>query len=93
MVMALAVIHHLAIGKNIPFEKIAYLFHHIGKWLVIEFVPKEDEKVILMLNQKKDIYSDYSETNFINAFSKYYSVERKQLIPGSSRILFLMKSH
>ena len=59
LVLALALIHHLAIGKNIPFEKIAAMFSSITQYLIIEFVPKEDEKTQLMLTNKKDIYSGY----------------------------------
>ena len=91
LVLALALIHHLAIGKNIPFEMIADTFNRIGEKLVIEFVPKEDEKLQLMLQQKKDIYTHYTETGFVKAFEKYFTVLDKKLIPGSGRVLYLMK--
>jgi ribosomal protein L11 methylase PrmA len=91
LALALALVHHLAIGKNIPFDKIAELFASITNNLVIEFVPKEDEKVQFMLKQKKDIYSDYTEENFTNSFEKYFSVLKNQVIAGSGRTLYLMK--
>jgi len=91
LVLALAVIHHLAIGKNIPFENIAEMFKGLGNWLIIEFVPKEDEKIQLMLQQKKDVYYDYNEENFINSFKSSYSVIKKSVIGNSGRSLFLMK--
>ncbi len=90
LALALALIHHLAIGKNIPFEKIAELFQQICKQLIIEFVPKDDEKVKLMLQQKADIYTTYNEEEFIRAFEKYFVITDKQAIPGSGRTLFLM---
>ena len=64
LALALALIHHLAIGKNIPFEMIADLFQRIGRYLIIEFVPKEDEKIQLMLTGKKDIYTSYTRRKF-----------------------------
>lgn len=91
LVLALALIHHLAIGKNIPLKKIADLFHRMCRQLVIEFVPKHDEKVQLMLQQKEDIYGNYNEKEFISAFTEYFSVEAIQVIPGTDRTLFLMK--
>ncbi len=91
IVLALALIHHLAIGKNIPFEMIADMFKRLGKKLITEFVPKEDEKVKLMLSRKKDIYADYTEANFVKAFETYFIVMDKKVIPGSARILYLMK--
>ena len=90
LVMALAVIHHLVIGKNIPFEKIASLFHDIGNKLIIEFVPKEDEKVELMLKSKKDIYTGYSKENFELAFSKFFTTQTKEPVGSSGRTLYLM---
>jgi len=89
--LALALIHHLAIGKNIPFEKIAELFNKIANYLIIEFVPKSDEKINDMLRQKKDIYHDYTEEKFIKNFDKYFSIVDKKNIPGTERVLFLMK--
>ena len=93
LVMALALIHHLAIGKNIPFEMVADLFSRIGKNLIIEFVPKEDEKIKIMLNQKKDIYTSYTQENFENAFKGYFDIKAKQAINSSGRTLYLMSKH
>lgn len=93
LAMALALIHHLVIGKNIPFEMIADCFARLGKNLIVEFVPKEDEKVQLLLSHKKDIYTNYSEIHFIKAFEKRFAVVDRQMIPGTDRTLFLMKRH
>lgn len=90
LVFALALIHHLVIGRNIPFEMIADLFSRVGKKLIIEFVPKEDEKIKLMLQHKKDIYTTYSEPGFVSAFEKYFRIVDRKIIPGSERILYLM---
>jgi len=89
--LALALIHHLAIGKNIPFEKMAVFFQKITNYLIIEFVPKADEKINQMLSQKKDIYHDYNEENFTRTFEKYFLIEKKQEIANSGRLLYQMK--
>ena len=91
LVIALALVHHLAIGKNIPFEKIAGLLAGMCRHLVIEFVPKDDPRVMQMLQHKKDIYLLYDEENFAKAFEKNFSFLSKQKIPGTNRVLFLMK--
>jgi hypothetical protein len=92
LVLALALIHHLAIGKNIPFEKIAQLFRKSGKQLIVEFVPKEDEKVQLMLQQKKDVYHWYTQEQFLTAFSSYYTILDSKQIGTSKRVLYLMQA-
>ncbi len=88
LVIALALIHHLVIGKNIPFEKAAEFFCKIGDNLIIEFAPEEDEKVQLMLKSKKDIYIKYNEQEFLKAFDKYFSVIDKKPITSTNRVLF-----
>ncbi len=91
LILALALIHHLTIGKNIPFEKVAAFFSYVADNLIIEFVPREDEKVVLMLKDKKDIYNHYNEEEFIKAFEKHFLITNRKLIGNSRRLLFLMK--
>lgn len=92
VVLALALVHHLAIGKNIPFDLLAQMFQKMSKNLIIEFIPKEDKKIQLMLQQKKDVYHWYSQENFLNAFSLHYKIKSEKEIGSSRRILYLMQS-
>ncbi len=91
MVLALALIHHLVIGKNIPFLSVAEFFHSISKFLIIEFVPLHDEKVRFMLEQKNTTPNNYDIDNFETCFEQYFTIEKKELIGGSDRTLYLMK--
>ena len=45
LVLALALVHHLAIANNVPLERIAELFAQLAPALIIEFVPKSDKKL------------------------------------------------
>lgn len=91
LVLALAVIHHLAIGKNIPFTSISKLFSALGKNLVIEFIPKTDEKITVMLKNRKDVFFDYTEDNFLKSFSGHFKVVKSQIISNTDRRLYLME--
>jgi hypothetical protein len=91
--LALALVHHLAIGKNIPFDKIALLFSRLSRKLIIEFIPKEDPKLRLMLENKTILSQGYTEENFVLAFSKYFSIDKKQEVGKSGRIIYLMTRH
>ncbi len=93
LAIALAVIHHLVIGKNISFEQVAETFQQVCNYLIIEFVPKTDDKIQLMLSNKKDIYNNYTEENFTQAFSHYFKIEEKFPVGSSGRVLYLMKKH
>jgi ribosomal protein L11 methylase PrmA len=90
-VMALALIHHLAISNNVPLNTLAEFFAQAGKWLIIEFVPKEDSQVQRLLATREDIFPDYTLEGFENAFSDVYRVRAKEPIAGSKRWLFLLE--
>ncbi|MCZ2459219.1 MAG: hypothetical protein LC128_06295 [Chitinophagales bacterium] len=94
LAIALALIHHLAIGKNIPFFLIASMFAKLlkkqGSKLIIEFVLKEDKKVKLLLQNRKDIFDMYSENEFLKGFNKFFSAEKKHPFTDTGRILYLM---
>lgn len=88
LVMALALIHHLVIGKNIPLSRLAAYFAGLGKYLLIEFVPKEDEKTRILLSHKEDIYPLYTKEGFEKAFEENFIMLERRPIPGTHRILY-----
>jgi len=60
MVLALALVHHLAISNNVPLPQLAGFLATGGKWLVIEFVPKSDSQVERLLVSREDIFPTYT---------------------------------
>ena len=62
--MALALIHHLAIGNNVPLDMVAEFFAELGNKLIIEFVPKSDPMVQTLLANREDIFPDYDQAGF-----------------------------
>jgi len=90
-VMALALVHHLAIGYNLSLSQIAEYLSGFSPQLIIEFVPKEDEKVQLLLQNKKDIYPEYTREHFENIFRQRFTLIEKVQVPDSDRIIYLMK--
>ena len=91
LVMALALIHHLAISNNVPLSAVAQFFTSAARWAIVEFVPKSDSQVQRLLASRKDIFPDYTAEGFEHAFSAYFSIEEKTPIPGSDRVLYLLK--
>ena len=88
-VMALALIHHLAIGNNLPLKLCARFFASLGKTLIIEFVPKSDSQVKRLLATRQDIFIDYTTRDFEAAFGEYFTLIERCLIYESERILYL----
>lgn len=91
MVFALAVIHHLAISNNVPLPELAEFFHRLGKWLVIEFVPKSDSQVQKLLASRLDIFDQYTLEDFERFFEERFSIREKVAIEESERYLYLME--
>jgi hypothetical protein len=92
LVMALALVHHLAIGNNVPFPQLASFFASLAEWLLIEFVPKDDPQVQLLLRSRQDIFSDYTRESFEAAFAGRFRIVRAEPLPSSDRRLYLMQS-
>ena len=89
-VLALALIHHLAISNNVPLEKVAEFFASLASILIIEFVPKQDSQVQRLLATREDIFPDYNKQGFEKAFSQYFTITRSEVIVDSERTLYLL---
>lgn len=90
-VMALALIHHLAIANNLPLSEIAQTLSKLGKQLIIEFVPKSDSQVKKMLSRRADIFPNYNKKEFEKQFSKFFNILQSQTITDTQRTLYLMR--
>lgn len=91
LIMALALLHHLAIGHNLPFDHIARYLSACGSWLIVEFVPKSDSNAQRLLSAREDIFSNYNQSEFERVFSRYYAIKQAKNINDSERVLYLMK--
>lgn len=90
MVMGLALIHHLCIGKNLSLSHIAELFAKLStRYAIVEFIPKEDNKVKLLLESREDIFLNYTDKAFKNNFSLYFNLVTEIKIKSSLRTLYL----
>ncbi|MFA5628221.1 MAG: class I SAM-dependent methyltransferase [Thiohalomonadaceae bacterium] len=90
-VMALALIHHLAIANNVPLEQTAEFFARVSRNLIIEFVPKSDSQVRRLLSSRKDIFPDYHEAGFEQAFAHRFEICKSHQVDGSKRTLYWLK--
>lgn len=90
-VVALALVHHLAISNNVPLNDIAALFRRIARNLVIEFVPREDSQVQRLLASRQDIFPGYAKDRFADAFGRQFEILEQQSVPGTVRTLYAMR--
>ncbi|HRQ78232.1 MAG TPA: hypothetical protein PLY94_06500 [Gemmatimonadaceae bacterium] len=88
-VLALALVHHLAIGNNVPLPGVAQMLAGLGRQVIIEWVPKPDPQVQRLLSAREDIFDGYSEDGLVAAFASVgmRAVQRAE-VGGSGRTLF-----
>jgi len=91
VVLALALIHHLAISNNVPLGHIAAFLGQLCRFLIIEFVPKADSQVQRLLSSRQDIFDHYTKDNFEQEFSHYFLIQKIKQLPDTLRILYLMR--
>jgi len=90
-VLALALIHHLAISNNLPLDRIAMFFRKICSWLIIEFIPKTDPQVQKLLSTRTDIFPKFTQEAFEAEFVNSFSIQSSVKIKDSERTLYLMQ--
>jgi ribosomal protein L11 methylase PrmA len=92
LVMALALVHHLAISNNVPLAGVAEYLARLGRWLIVEFIPKEDSQVQRLLATREDIFPTYHQAGFEEAFRTCFRIAETRPIQGSKRVLYLMQN-
>lgn len=80
MLMALALIHHLAIANNVPLNNVADFFAQLGRDLIIEWVPKTDVQVKRLLAARV-MLPEYSPQS--RSLGPARSMRTRQLLPSS----------
>ena len=90
-VLALAIVHHLAIGKNIPLHSVIDWIIDLAPQGIIEFVNKSDPMVLELLRLRDDIFDDYNENTFKHALDKKAVIVHSKTISASGRQLFWFK--
>jgi hypothetical protein len=89
LVLALALVHHLAIGSNIPLPQVVAWLRSLGGTLVVEFVEPHDPMAErLLANKRAGLFPDYRIEAFERELANHFTIERRQALPGGSRTLY-----
>lgn len=85
--IALAFEHHLAIGRNVPIDQLVDWLVGLAPQGVIEFVPKSDPMIQLMLAHRDDIFVDYTEEAFVGAIGRRARIIATEQVSAAGRKL------
>ncbi len=86
-VLALALIHHLVIGRNVPLPMVLDALFDIAPRVIIEFVPKSDPMVVGMLQHRADLFPDYTEESFMAELTRRARVQTTRRVRAGGRLL------
>jgi hypothetical protein len=91
-VIALALVHHLSISGNVPLRELLDWLASLGARLVVEFPTREDPMVARLLAAKREgLHGDYELGEFEQLLAERFSVERREVLPSQTRVLFLAR--
>lgn len=87
-VLALALIHHLAVARNIPLQQVIDWLLGMAPQGVIEFVPKADPMVQRLLQMREDIFDGYERSSFESMLSASARIVKSMQVSSSGRTLY-----
>ncbi|MEZ4596964.1 MAG: hypothetical protein R3C32_09075 [Chloroflexota bacterium] len=88
VILALALVHHLGIGRNVPLAMVMGLFADLAPQAIVEWVPRGDPMVDVLLASREDVFTDYTTDGFEAAVAARHDVRSRTPIPGSPRVLY-----
>ena len=91
VVLALALIHHLALAGNQPLENLAEFFDRLAPKLVIEFVPEDDPQAKSLRERTGGIHHPYNREHFEACMGRHFNILKSQVVSKSGRALYLMR--
>jgi SAM-dependent methyltransferase len=88
-VFAFALVHHLLVTSRIPLHEIRDLmFSLTNKWLLIEFVAVADDMFQQLLSLRENIYGEFTQESFEQAFDVSFRLADKTDLAGTRRSLY-----
>jgi len=92
LVLALALVHHVAISANVPVKEFVDWLASLGCSLVIEFPTREDPMVQKLLAPKRDgLHPDYELGFFERCLGEAFEVERSERLESGTRVLYFAR--
>jgi SAM-dependent methyltransferase len=90
VVLALALVHHLAIGANVPLPEVVSWLGSFGGRLIVEFVHPDDVQAKrLLANKPPGLFDDYRREAFEELLAEQFLVHEQQPLTGGTRTLYL----
>ncbi len=92
LILCLALAHHLVVTHNIPPRELLDWLSRLSKYLIVEFVSKEDPMTQHLLRNKEDNHRDYDIQHFEEYLTQGFSLLKKETLSNGTRTLYFVQS-
>jgi SAM-dependent methyltransferase len=90
LVLALALVHHVTIGSNVPVKEFVSWLAELGGTVVVEFPTREDPMVHKLLAPKRDgLHGDYDRGFFEQCLHEAFDVSRSEELASGTRVIYV----
>ncbi|HVF05413.1 MAG TPA: class I SAM-dependent methyltransferase [Frankiaceae bacterium] len=91
VVLMLALLHHIAISKNVPLAQIVEWMASFGSRIVVEFVHHDDVQTKrLLANKPEGMFPDYRVEVFEKLLGERFTIEKSEPLPSGTRTMYVV---
>jgi hypothetical protein len=89
LVLALALVHHLSIGANVPLREVVDWLRSLDAVVAVEFPTPEDPMVERLRSGKREgTHPDYALEHFERCLAEAFEISRREELPSKLRVLY-----
>ena len=88
LILCLALVHHVVIGRNIPLDDFVAWLAQFGAEMVLEFVGRNDPMVERLLRNRRDQAFDYSTAAAGAALERHFGAVTHEALAAGTRTLY-----
>ena len=89
--MALALIHHLSIGRNVPLPELVAWFASFDADVVIEFVAPQDAMVAQLVRNRDALASGYTQDRFEACVVEHFVIAETERLQSGTRTMYYVR--
>lgn len=91
LILALALVHHLSIGRNVPLLDLVEWFASFEADLVIEFVAPEDAMVEQLLRNRDKLDFGYTQERFEACVANHFVIAETEVLQSGTRTIYYLR--
>lgn len=88
--LALALVHHLCIGANVPLSWFVEFLRKVAPAGVVEWVDGSDPMVARMIGGRASVFSGYNREAFEAEIARHFRIAARESLGDGRRVLYLV---